>query len=64
MDAADWANMEDLGGKGIDFVFTGRSNANSDFFIRCQRNVAAIATLLSQVRNTYKISAPVVTRGQ
>jgi len=59
MDAADWTKIGDLASRGIeesDFVFTGRSNANSDFLSSASGTVAAKATSASPGGNTYKIS--------
>ncbi|MEO5888766.1 MAG: hypothetical protein ABIQ31_00875 [Ferruginibacter sp.] len=59
MDAADWTKIKALTDAGIqksDYVFTGRSNANSDFLSSASGTVAAKSTSASPGGNTYKIS--------
>ncbi|MEP7143028.1 MAG: hypothetical protein ABI707_09165 [Ferruginibacter sp.] len=59
MSAADWTAIKTLTDAGIeksDLVFTGRSNANSDFLSSASGTVAAKATSASPGGNTYKIS--------
>ncbi|MEO7768259.1 MAG: hypothetical protein ABIS01_12565 [Ferruginibacter sp.] len=59
MAATDWTSIKTLTDAGIlstDNVFTGRSNANSDFFSSSSGTVAAKATSASPGGNTYKIS--------
>jgi hypothetical protein len=59
MTAADWSNLLTLTNAGIqksDMVFTGRSNANSDFLTTSGGTVAARTTSSSPGGNTYKVS--------
>jgi hypothetical protein len=59
MTAADWDAIKSLTANGVkepDFVFTARSNPNSDFLSSASGTVAAKATSASPGGNTYKIS--------
>jgi hypothetical protein len=59
MTAADWSTILTLTNAGIqkdDMVFTGRSNANSDFLTTSGGTVAARSTSSSPGGNTYKVS--------
>lgn len=59
MTLSDWTAILTLTNTGIqknDMVFTGRSNANSDFLTTSGGTVAARATSSSPGGNTYKIS--------
>ena len=63
MQAADWTTVLALVNAGIqssDYVFTSRSNANSDLMTTGAGTVAAKATSASPGANTYKVSERIV----